>query len=122
MWHEDAINGRKNNPKELWKFLNYILPSNRANGPYPSKLIVEENIFDDSVDISEQFNSNFAEIGQSIANSADKSGDFDFKKLLDNAISSTIVLELPELLETFHAINFLNQHKACGHDNISSLF
>ena len=79
-------------------------------------------IFDDPVDISEQFNNYFAEIGQSIANSADKSGDFDFKKLLKNAISSTMVLEPPEPLEIFYAINFLNQHQACGHDNISSLF
>ena len=121
MYYEDAINGRKNSPKELWKFLNSVLPNKRANSPYPSKLNAEEKIFDDPIDISEQFNNCFAEIGQSIANSADKSDDFDFLNFLDNAISSTIVLP-PEPLEIFHAINSLNLHKACCHDNISSPF
>ena len=99
MYYEDAINGRKNNPKELWKFLNSVLLNKRTNCLYPSKLIVEKTIFDDPVDASEQFNNYFVEIGQSIANSADKSGDFYFKKFLKNAISSTIVLEPPEPLE-----------------------
>ena len=74
MYYENAINGRKNNPKELWKFLNSVLPNKRTNSLYPSKLIREEKIFDDPVDISEQFNNYFVEIGQSIASSADKSG------------------------------------------------
>ena len=79
MYYEDAINGRKNNPEELWRFLNSVPSNKRANSPYPSKFTVEKKIFDDSVDISEQFNNYFVEIGQSIANSADKSGDFDLK-------------------------------------------
>ena len=41
MHYENAINGRKNNPKELWKFLNSVLPNKRANSPYPSKLITK---------------------------------------------------------------------------------
>ena len=122
MYYEDAINGRKNNPKELWKFLNSVLPNKRPNSPYPTKLIVDETIFDDPVDISEQFNNYFVEIGQSIAKSANTSGDFDFKQFLHNAIPSTIVLEAPQPLEIYNAINSLNPHKACGYDNISSLF
>ena len=63
MYYEDAINGRKNNPKKLWKFLNSVLPNKRTNCLYPSKLITEEKIFDDPVDILEQFNNYFVEIG-----------------------------------------------------------
>ena len=122
MYYKDAINGRKNHPKELWKFFNAVLPNKRANSPYPSKLILEEKIFGDPVDISKQFNNYFVEIGQSIANNADNLGDFDFLKFLDNAISLSVVLESPEPLKIFHDINFLNQQKACGHDNILSLF
>ena len=65
MYYKDAINGRKNHPNELWKFFNAVLPNKRANSPYPSKLILEEKIFGDPVDISKQFNNYFVEIGQS---------------------------------------------------------
>ena len=37
-------------------------------------------------------------------------------------MSQTIVLEPPQPIEVFNAINSLNLHKASGYDNISSFF
>ena len=37
-----TINGRKNNPKDLRKFLNSVLPNKRTNSLHPSKLIAQD--------------------------------------------------------------------------------
>ena len=46
----------------------------------------------------------------------------DFKTFLNNSVSQSIVLTLPQPIEIFNIINSLNVKKAVDPDNISSFF
>ena len=43
---------KKNNPKELWKFINFVIPNKRPDLSI-RELIVEGKAFEDPVNISE---------------------------------------------------------------------
>ena len=73
-------------------------------------------------EIAELFNNYFVEIGHLIAKNVSTTETSDFKSFLKNPVSQTIVLEPPQSIEVFNAINSLNLHQASGYDNISSFF
>ena len=58
-------------------------------------------------EISEHFNNYFVEIGHSIAKSANAYENPDFKSFLKSSVSQTIVLDPPQPIEVFNAINRL---------------
>ena len=76
---------KKNNPKELWKFINSVIPNKRPRSTSIRELIVEGKAFEDPVDISEQFNNYFIKIGQTICDNVNKSLDCNFKSFLKNS-------------------------------------
>ena len=57
-----------------------------------------------------------------IAKSVRTTKNLDIKSFLKNPVSQTIVLEPPQPIEVFNAINSVNLHKASRYDNISSFF
>ena len=122
MYHNSTINKYKNKPKELWKFINSVIPNKHLKSLSIPKLINDGIVTDDLTEISEQFNNYFVKIGRTIANNVHKSDDSDFKSYLKHSISSTIVLDPPQPVEIFNVINSLNPHTASGYDNISAYF
>ena len=122
-YYKNALSQRKNNPKELWKFIKSVIPS-KATTSSPSKLLVNGIFVEDPFEISHQFNKYFTEVGESIAkNVADISTNKkDYTKYLKNSVSNSIFLDPPQPMEIFNTINSLNLNKACGHDNISPYF
>ena len=121
-YYNDAIREKKNNPKELWKFINSVIPSKRSVSSPPTKIKVDNTEIANPDEIAELFNNYFVEIGHLIAKSVSTTETPDFKSFLKNPVSQTIVLEPPQPIEVFNAINSLNLHKASGYDNISSFF
>ena len=121
LYYNEAINDKKNNPKELWRFINSVIPSKRFSpSSTATKVDNAENVNPD--EISEHFNNYFVETGLSIAKSASANENPDFKSFLKSSVSQIIVLDLPQPIEVFNAINSLNIHKASGCDDISSVF
>ena len=119
----ESIKDKKNNPKELWKVINSAIPSKRSSFLPITKIKVGNSEVDERDEITEHFNNYFVEIGHLIAAKSDSSSEkTDFKFFLKNSVSETIVLDPPQPIEVFNAINSLNLHKASECDNISSFF
>ena len=112
---------RKNNPNELWRFINSVIPSKRSS-PSPTTTKVDNAEIVNLDEISKHFNNYFVEMGHSVAKSASAYENLDFKSFLKSSVSQTIVLDPPQPIEVFNAINSLNIHKASGCDDISSFF
>ena len=91
MYFNNAVDERKNKPKELWKFINSVIPHNIAR-IHPPKLIKDGKALENPEEISEEFNNYFLEIGLTIANFANPTGNNDFKTYLKCSVSSSIVL------------------------------
>ena len=103
-------------------FINSVIPSKRSVSSPPTKIKVDNTEIANPDEIAELFNNYFVEIGHLIAKSVSTTETPDFKSFLKNPVSQTIVLEPPQPIEIFNAINSLNLHKAFGYDNISSFF
>jgi len=58
MYYNEAINKRKNNPKELWKFIKSAIPNKRTSTTPPT-IMKDGMLFEDPNNISKQFNNYF---------------------------------------------------------------
>ena len=112
-------NYRKKKPKDLWKFINLVIPSERSVSPPPTKIKVDNTQIANPDEIAEPFNNYFVEIGHLIVKSVSTTENPEFKSFLKSPVSQTIVLEPPQPMTVFIATNSLNLHKAFGYDNIS---
>ena len=121
--YNQAFSQRKNNPRELWKLIKSVIPSQKRP-IQPTKLLTDNGIIEDPTKISEDFNHYFSEVGANIAKNASVNinNDTTFKKYLKNSVINTIILDSPQTTEVYNIINSLIPHKAQGHDNISSHF
>ena len=106
MYFNNAVDERKNKPKELWKFINSVIPHKHCKNPSPPppKLIKDGKALENHKEISEEFNNYFSEIGLTIANFANPTGSNDLNAYLKNSVSS-IVLDPPQPVEIFNVIN-----------------
>ena len=111
---------RKNNPKQLWNFINNIIHAKRSSTNLPFKLSLDCNETDDPGEISECFNEYFVQIGVSLAKKAKLVNETNFKTFLNVSITQSIVLDPPQPIEIYDIINSLNINVASGYDNISS--
>ena len=71
MYYNEKLIENKKKPKELWKFINAIIPSKRSTNESIPKIKIENSITENPKEISEHFNSFFTKIGHSIANNID---------------------------------------------------
>ena len=123
LYYNQAFSRRKNNPRELWKLIKSVIPSQKR--PIQStKLLTDNGVIEDPTKISEHFLNYFSEIGANITKNASVhiNNDTTFKKYLKNSVINTIILDSPQTTEVYNIINSLNPHRTQGHDNISSHF
>ena len=118
-YYHATIFERKNNPKQLWNFINNVIHIKRSSTSLPFKLTSDSNETDELREISECFNEYFVQTGESIAKKAKLVNETNFKTL-NNSISQAIVLHHPHPIEIYIIINSLTINKASGYDNISS--
>ena len=121
MYFNASTEERKYNPKELWKFINSIIPQKRPSNHSQPHETIDGKTFKTGNEISKQFNYYFVKIEQRIADSAAKPVDINFTSYLRNPVSPTIVLNPPLPSEILNVKNSLKSFKACGYDNIPAL-
>ena len=93
MFYKQSILEKKQNPKELWKFINSVIPSKRADTPLaPFEIIVNDCSLNNPQITPQSFNDYFVKIGQSIANSIDETKFPSFKTYMNNSVSQTLIL------------------------------
>ena len=122
MYYHSAITDRNSNLREIWKFIKTVILSKSSTSLNPTELNVDDRTVENANEIALTFNNHFVEIGRSIAQSIRHSSEVNFKMFLKKIVSQTIVLDPPQPVEIFNAINSLNPHKATGYHNISSYF
>ena len=124
LFYNETISEHKDNPKQLWRFINLVISAKtlRNNSPHPLKLVDENDIIRNPPEISEKFNKHFAEIGLQISNTVNTNNASNFKAYLKNSTSQSIFLEPPEPNEILNIIRSLIIHKTSDNDNISSFF
>ena len=120
-YYHATIFERKNNPKQLWNFVNNIIHTKRSSTNLPFKFTLDNNEMDEPGKISECFNKYFVQIGESIAKKAKLGNETNFKTFLNNSINQSIVLDDPQPIEIYN-IYSLNINEASGYNNISSFF
>jgi len=106
------LKSEKNNPKEIWKLINSVIPNKRSSNPPLTKLIVDNKVYKDPIAITKKFNNYFVKIQQTISNLISNTPDFEFKSYLKNPIPKTIVLNPPEPIEIFNITKILTMHVA----------
>ena len=121
-YYHATIFERKNNPKQLWNFINNIIHTKRSSTNLPFKFTLDNNEMDEPGKISECFNKYFVQIVESIAKKAKLVNETNFKTFLNNSINQSIVLDDPQPIEIYNTIYSLNINKASGYNNISSFF
>ena len=118
-----AITKKKDNPKELWNLIKNVVNTKTSSNlkHSPSKIIIDHDIIENLVEISDHFNNYFVNIGHSLLNNPDFESE-SFTTYLPNSVSQIIVLSHPLPLEIYNIIKTLDHNKASGVDNISSFF
>ena len=119
-YYNATIFERKNNPKQLWNFINNIIHTKRLSTNLPYKLTLDSNEANKPGKISECCDEYFVQIGESIAKKAKLVNETNFKTFLNNSITQST--DPPQPIEIYGVFNSLNINKASGYDNISSLF
>ena len=104
-YYEKAFNEVRNNIKQTWSIINNVLkPKINRRTNIVKKLIINDVTFDDPIDISNNFNDFFVNIGKNIAESVDSNfndhkkylthidqpNSFFFKPVTTNEIKDTI--------------------------------
>ena len=69
-YYNDTIREKKNNPKELWKFINSVIPSKCSVFPPPTQIKVVNTEIVNPDEIAEHLNNYFVEISHLTAKTA----------------------------------------------------
>ena len=88
MYYKQSILEKKQNPKELSKFINSVIPSKRSDtflGPF--KIIVNDSSINNPQKITQSFNDYFVKTGQLTANSIDETKLPSFKTCMNKSVS-----------------------------------
>ena len=122
IYYNDNITSKKNHPKEIWKFINSVIPSKRSAKPPLTKLSHNDSFIEDPPAMAELFNNYFVKIGETIASFSAYKVSCDFRRYLKHSTLETTVSDAPQPAEIYNLINTLNPSKASEKDDISPFF
>ena len=105
------------NPKEIWKSINELMSCN-AKSDEISHLTCNDRVISDSADLTECFNTHFAEIGLKLrSDEPDELNNCGFGDYLKQA-DTVFTLELTTPSAVFKLLSSLQEGKAMGLDEI----
>ena len=118
-YFSSAINDTQKDPRKLWKVIRSVLPASQdcASAIQLSLKINGHTITNDQA-ISEHFNKFSSSIGASLADKFNQSAPNSLSQYLEQRVSPTIYLNVPNLSDSINAIQALSLNKSIGHDNI----
>ena len=124
-FYRNSINGNLDNPKNLWKIIRNLAPSQCSN--LPSHLLVDGIIYDSHIDIANLFNAHFVNIASSVVLNKNTSTtpNWDYLKIfvkskLPVGVSFTIPTITTDLV--LDSLRQLPTGKAVGLDGLSGYF
>ena len=91
-FYDSAISERKNNPKQLWEFMDSVIHTKRSTTCPSHRVNVDSSKTEDPGENLETFKDYFVKIGESIARKTKTMKDnVDFTTFLNNSVSQSIV-------------------------------
>ena len=117
MYYEKRLQNCNKNSSETWKVINDITKRKKKDNDFPHILKVNEKSVNNPIDIVNNLNLHFVNIGKTTCL---KSGNrLNFSNYNIKTISNSFVWSDVEENEVINIIKNLNSNKASGEDNIS---
>ena len=111
-----AINDTIKDPRKLWNVIRSVLPAFQdCASAIPLSLKMNGHTISNDQAISEHFCS----IGANLADKFNQSAPNSLSQYLEQRVSPSIYLDVPNLSEIINAIQALSLNKSIGHDNIT---
>ena len=114
------VQNHSSNSQEMWKFFGSILNNKNDKNLNITKLKVNDKIVTNQVEITNEFNHFFSNIGKNLADRIKSENNPEL--FLRNPIANSIFLNEVTITELQNEINDLNAKKSCGHDDLSAKF
>ncbi|CAB4022001.1 Hypothetical predicted protein, partial [Paramuricea clavata] len=123
-FYTNSINANLDNPKNLWKIIRNLAPSNHSNSP--NHLTIDGKTLTNPKDIADSFNDHFTNIRNSVSlNSFTNNSNWDYlSNFLSSKIPPNTTFTIPPIFESFvrNSFNHLPETKAAGLDRIGGYF
>lgn len=124
-FYRNSINCNLDNPKNLWKIIRNLAPSQCSN--LPSHLLVDGIIYDSHIDIANLFNAHFVNITSSVAlnQNASMTPNWGYlKKFVRSKLPLGVSFTIPPITSVFvlDSLRHLRTGKAVGLDGLSGYF
>lgn len=119
MYYSDQLNQYKSDIKNTWKILNRLCNKANDKTSYCDSFHINNTTVTDPLDISNEFNKYFTNIGKNMADSIPDS-DYDIEHWMKNKNQHSLFLAPTDPTEVFVVINNLKTKKSMGHDGIST--
>ena len=113
------LDSNKNNIKQTWKILNQAINKQNAKPCIPDTFVIDDNLVSDKQQISDKFNSFFANIGNKTQNSVPKS-KYPPTEYLKKHYPNNHFLRPTDPYEISRITAKLNNTTSTGFDNIST--
>ena len=118
-YFSSAINDIQKDLRKLWNVIRSVLPASQdCASAIPLSLKINGHTSTNDQAISEHFNEFFCSIGANLADKFNQSAPSSLSQYLEQRVSPSIYLDVPNLSEIINAIQALSLNKSIGHDNI----
>ena len=122
-YFSSAINDTQKDPRKLWNVIRSVLPASQDYASaIPLSLKINGHTITNDQAISEHFKEFFCSIGASLADKFNQSAPNSLSQYLEQRVSPSIYLDVPNLSEIINAIQALSLNKSIGHDNIAPYY
>ena len=120
LYYEARFETLKNNMKKTWGLINNILQRKRKQHSYPNEFLIQNTLVEDRNMIANEFNSFFVNIGKNLASGIKHAGPENYKKYLNEAVTTNFTFKPINTTEVTTAINKLKNTSSHGNDHLSS--
>ena len=121
-YYFDAFSAQKNDIKKTWATIDKKLNRKRNSTDFPEEFLYKETTITDLKDIANSFNEYFSNIGPSLSEKIDMSGNtMTYSDYLTNPFHSKFSFSPVSEKENLNIINNLKNKKSYGIDGISNV-
>ena len=121
-YYFDTFSAQKNDMKKTWATIDETLNRKKNLTDFPEEFLYKEKTITDLKDIANSFNEYFSNIGPSLSEKIDMSGnDMTYNDYLTNPVRSRFSFSPVSEKETLNIISKLKNKKSYGIDGISNV-
>ena len=120
--YTDQFNKNKSNIRHTWSTIKEILNKCKDKKDFPAFFTINGQNIEDKTEISNQFNSFFASVGEKISNGITNNGRKTVSSYLKQRVVCSFDFECVDVSEVEKVMQNLASKNSSGHDGISARF